>query len=135
MLLGRWEYATPAPARRPETVPPPALATGLAVAFVIDSVAGSTFFGRMGRWFMGDVGIAPSLFGRITGRIDSASVTMTIPYTRSGLEAITVVGRLVAPDSIAIASAMRGSEPGPFASGRGAYLIRTARGAPLTGKP
>src|SRR6266571_970148 len=65
VMLGEWSYAAPS-----RIVDPPVLNTGLHVSVRVDSVEGMRFWGRVTLWFAGDVGISPSAFGRIAGRID-----------------------------------------------------------------
>lgn len=68
VMLGEWSYA--APNRSAES---PTLNTGLHVVVTIDSVEGMRFWGHVTLWFAGDVGIAPSAFGRVWGRSMTAA--------------------------------------------------------------
>ena len=117
-LLGRWEYV----ARRP-----PTRGAGLLVTLELDSAAGMDFSGRVARWFAGDMGVSPAAFGPVSGRIDGATVTITIPFASAAVARVDVQARLVAADTLQIASSRRGNGPGPFAAG--SRFARTRRRA------
>jgi tungstate transport system substrate-binding protein len=122
-LAGRWEYvALPrgAPAQAP------ALATGLQVTLAFDSSAGDSAFGKVTRWFAGDVGVSPGNFGLVRARASGAEVELVIPFRRGGAPAITVQGTLVGADTLAINDVHQGDAPGPFARGPGAAFARIA---------
>jgi len=119
LMLGEWSYA--APSRSSES---PTLNTGLHVVVTIDSVGDRRFWGRITLWFAGDVGIAPSGFGRITGRIDEHNgVTLEIPRASS---TVMVVGDL-AGDVLTVRDCQSGAEheSGPFARGTAFERVTT----------
>jgi hypothetical protein len=120
-LLGRWEYVAPPRAG------PPTRRAGLLVTLELNSAAGTDFSGRVARWFAGDVGVSPAAFGAVSGRIDGATVTLAIPFASAAAPQVDVRARLIAADTLQIASSRRGNEPGPFAAG--ARFVRTRRGA------
>ncbi len=130
VMFGRWEYVAPAkpPARAPT------LGAGLLVALEIDSAQGPLFYGRVARWFAGDAGTPPSAFGPVTGTVSEQWVQLAISFTRTGASQITVGARLAGADTLAIETATRGNDPGPFAQGPGAIFVRTRKG-PATSKP
>ena len=75
VMLGEWSYRAP---RRLEAAS--TLNAGLQVRIAIDSLDGMRFWGHVTLWFAGDVGIAPSTFGRVAGRLgDSARATVAAP--------------------------------------------------------
>lgn len=120
VLLGRWEYV--APATRPRHHP--ALGAGFRVAVQFDSAAGNQAFGRVVTWFAGDVGLAPTMFGRVEGEVSQDGNTrMSIPFARAEGPAMTISGRL-AGDTLAITDARQGDEPGPFSTAAGAAFVR-----------
>ncbi len=124
VLLGRWEYV---PAPRLSAPLGPTLGTGLQVMLELDSAAGGTAYGRVGRWFAGDVGIHASAFRPVTAELgDGGRVTVTIPLARTDLAPITVVATQRGGDTLAIVRARQGNDPGPFAAGAGAMFLRTA---------
>src|SRR5712692_1080773 len=100
VLLGRWEYVPPARLAAPL---PPTLGMGLQVMLELDSAAGRTAYGRVGRWFSGDVGIRGSAFGPVT----------VVASRRGG-------------DTLVIDHARQGNDAGPFAAGPGVMFLRTA---------
>ena len=119
VMLGEWSYAAPN-----GIVDPPALNTGLHVSVMVDSVDGMRFWGHVTLWFAGDVGIAPSGFGRIAGRIDEHNgVTLEIPRES---RAVMVVGDL-AGDVLTVRDCQSGAEPepGPFARGTAFERVTT----------
>lgn len=121
-LLGRWEYV--APRSRPPARP--SLGAGLQVSLELDSAAGPTAHGRVGRWFAGDMGVRPAAFGPVTAQLgDSGRVTITIPATRPEVAAITVLTARRGDDTLAIIHSARGNDAGPFAEGPGARFVRT----------
>ena len=112
VMLGEWSYA--APNRSGES---PTLNTGLHVVVMIDSVEDRRFWGRVTLWFAGDVGISPSAFGRVAGRIaEHNGVTLEIPRHSRGQSAVMVVAEL-AGDVLTIHDCYSGADSGPFASG------------------
>jgi len=111
-MLGEWSYSSPHALRES-----PALNTGLRVQIRIDSLDGMRFSGHVTVWFAGDVGIPPSAFGRLAGRIDEHNgVTLEIPRHAPGQSAVTVVGEL-AGDVLTVHDCYSGVDAGPFASG------------------
>lgn len=124
VLLGRWEYVPPA---RVSTPLRPTLGTGLQVMLELDSAAGGTAYGRVGRWFSGDVGIRGSAFGPVTAELsDGGQVTITIPPARTNVAPITVVASRRGGDTLVIDRARQGNDAGPFAAGPGVMFLRTA---------
>jgi hypothetical protein len=112
VMLGEWSYR--APNRIAE---PPSLKTGLHVLVMVDSVEDLRFWGRVTLWFAGDVGISPSAFGRVTGRIDEHNgVTLEIPRQLPAQVAVTVMAELVG-DVLTVHDCYSGADAGPFASG------------------
>jgi tungstate transport system substrate-binding protein len=104
-LEGTWEYQAPG--------------GGLVVTLVFDSIAGADVFGRVTRWFAGDVGRPAGTFGRVAGHTDGQGVAFTIPFAQSGIPPIRARGALRG-DTLTIVSDERG---GPFAPG--ASFVRT----------
>jgi hypothetical protein len=93
------------------------LNTGLHVVVTIDSVEEMRFWGRVTLWFAGDVGISPSAFGRVAGRIDEHNgVTLEIPRRSPSQVAVTVMAELVG-DVLTVRDCYSGADAGPFASG------------------
>lgn len=93
----------------------------------LDSAAGETAYGRVGRWFSGDVGIRGSAFGQVTAELgDSGRVTITIPPAHTKVAPITVVANRRGGDTLAIVDARQGSDAGPLTAGPGAMFLRTA---------
>ena len=95
VLLGRWDYARAA-ARRGS----PSLNAGLHVTLAIDYVADADFGGRVERWFSGDVGVSPDVFGPVVGTMETREqLTLTIPLARPGAPTLrdvgTVAGRVL----------------------------------------
>ncbi len=124
VLLGRWEYAPPARLAAPL---PPTLGMGLQVMLELDSAAGGTAYGRVGRWFSGDVGIRGSAFGPVTAELgDGGRVTITIPPARTDVAPIRVVASRRGGDTLVIDHAGQGNDAGPFAAGPGVMFLRTA---------
>jgi hypothetical protein len=118
-LVGLWEYIhAPRTARTT-----PSLNAGLQVSLEIDSATPDHFSGSVARWFAGDVGVKPSNFGRVTGRIDGSAITLTIPFAHSNAAPIAITARRVADDTLEIVTASRTVEPG-------ARFVRTRRGSP-----
>ena len=68
VMLGEWSYAS-----AHVVAAAPDLNTGLRVQISIDSLDGMRFWGRVTLWFVGDVGITPSAFGRVSGTVDGSS--------------------------------------------------------------
>jgi len=112
VMLGEWSYR--APHRFDES---PTLNAGLQVHISIDSLAGMRFWGRVTLWYAGDVGISPSTFGRVAGRLgDSNRVSLEIPRASTEGSTVMVMGEL-AGDVLTIRDCYSGAEAGPFASG------------------
>jgi hypothetical protein len=112
VMFGEWSYATPRVATEELT-----LNAGLRVQIDIDSLDGMRFWGHVTLWFAGDVGISPSAFGRIAGRIDEHNgVTLEIPRASPSQLAVMVVGEL-AGDVLTVHDCYSGADAGPFASG------------------
>jgi hypothetical protein len=123
-LLGRWEYVAPRHAHVPT---PPTLSAGLQVTLEVDSAAGRTAYGRVGRWFAGDMGLPPTAFAGITAVLDdSARLIVTIPAARAGVPGFTIVASQLGSDTLQIIHALRGNDAGPFAEGPGALFVRTS---------
>ena len=117
VMLGRWQYATPATSRDG-----PSLNAGLQVTLAIDSVDNADFRGRVERWFSGDVGISPDVFGSIAGTmVTSQQVVLTIPLARAGAPTLKIVG-VVTNDVLTVSECWMAEQPGPFAVG--AELVR-----------
>ena len=112
VMLGEWSYVSPHVAGAA-----PELNAGLRAQIGIDSLDGMRFGGRVTLWFAGDVGISPSGFGRIAGRIDEHNgVTLEIPRSSPSQLAVMVVGEL-AGDVLTVHDCYSGADAGPFASG------------------
>jgi hypothetical protein len=93
------------------------LNTGVHVLISIDSVEATCFWGRVTLWFSGDVGISPSAFGRVAGRIDEHNgVTLEIPRRSPGQVTVTVMAELVG-DVLTVHDCYSGVDSGPFAIG------------------
>jgi hypothetical protein len=123
-LLGRWEYVPPARLAAPSR---PTLGIGLQVMLELDSAAGGTAYGRVGRWFAGDVGIPGSAFGPVTAELgDSGRVTITIPHAHATVAPLTVVTTRRGIDTLDIVDARQGNDAGPITAGPGAIFLRTA---------
>ena len=112
IMVGEWSYRAP---HRPDESP--TLNAGLQVRITVDSLEGLRFWGRVTFWFAGDVGIAPSAFGRVWGQIDDGSgVMLEIPRASLGQAAVRVVGEL-AGDVLTVHGCSSGADAGPFAVG------------------
>jgi hypothetical protein len=112
VMLGGWTYDSPTIG---DHAPSPN--TGLHVTLAVDSVQGMRFFGRVTRWFSGDVGIAPDAFGPLTGSVDGAGgVTVVIARAVPGTPSLTTTGE-IAGDVLTVRDSWFGAEPGPFPSG------------------
>ena len=118
VLLGRWDYF---PASRAPATQAPALGGGLQVTLEFDSVSGGTAYGRVRRWFAGDVGISPRAFGQVVGRVIGGEVELTLSRPRLIIVQAALVGR----DTLAITTSRISSDPGPFAQDPGAKFVRT----------
>ena len=119
-LLGRWEYVAPSAT----TSAGPSLGAGFRVTIEFDSTAGPSAFGRVTQWFAGDVGLAPTLFGRVACAVTPhGAASLTIPFARSAGPAVTVEG-LLQGDTLRIKTARRGDEQGPFSTAAGAAFVR-----------
>jgi len=111
-MLGDWSYAS-VPAARDL----PSLNGGLQVSMAIDSPDGMRFRGRVTRWFAGDVGESPAVFGPITGWVDgNGGVTVLMARATLGAPTLTIVGAL-AGDVLTVRKSWLGAEPGPFLAG------------------
>lgn len=130
VMLGRWQYAAP-----PMGGEGPSLNAGLQVTLAIDAVDNADFRGRVERWFSGDVGISPDVFGSIAGTmVTGQDVILTIPFARSGAPSLRIVGA-VANDVLTVSECWMGEELGPFRVGAqfvrlDARAERTVGGAP-----
>src|SRR5260370_2491741 len=123
VLLGRWEYVPPA---RLAARLPPTLGMGLQVMLELDSAAGGTAYGRVGRWFSGDVGIRGSAFGPVTAELgDGGRVTITIPPARTEVAPITVVASRRGGATLVLDHARQCNDAEPFAAGPRAQLPST----------
>lgn len=95
----------------------PSLNAGLLVTIVIDSANGMRFAGHVGRWFAGDVGIPPGVFGPVTGRVDGqGGVTIVIAYAAPDNPPLTISGS-VGADVVTVRESSVGAQPGPFPAG------------------
>src|SRR5439155_386864 len=116
LLLGTWEYVAPrraVPAR-------PSLGAGLRVSLQFDSTAHDTAFGRVVRWFAGDVGKPPATFGTVTGVVTGDGVvSIAIPSAMAGVAPITLTATVAGRDTLTITTAS-------FAQGPAALLVRSA---------
>jgi hypothetical protein len=102
----------------------PSLGAGLIVELEIDSVAGKKFWGRVIRWFAGDMGIASSTFDRVVGEVtDSGTANFTIPFARDAAAPLFVSG-VLRGDTLTIERALRREEPGPFSTAIGSAFVR-----------
>jgi len=87
-LFGTWQYHSGV--ARDTTRP--SLNAGLQFALTFDSVAGRAAFGRVSRWFAGDVGALPGTFGRVVATVDSVGMaTVVVPYARGNAELLQFV--------------------------------------------
>lgn len=112
VMLGEWSYSSPQALRAS-----PALNTGLRVQIRIDSLDGMRFSGHVTLWFAGDVGIASSAFGPVSGTVDDTNgVTMVIPREPTVSRPLLVMGE-VTDDVLTVRDCSVGTEPGPFAPG------------------
>src|SRR5260370_2748457 len=124
VLVGRWQNAPPARLAAPL---PPTLGMGLQVMLELDSAAGGTAYGRVGRWFSGDVGIRGSAFGPVTAELgDGGPVTITIPPARTDVAPLTVVASHPGRPTLVLDHARQGNDAGPFAAGPRASFLPTA---------
>ena len=95
----------------------PSLGAGLLVTSVVDSVDSTWFRGHVGRWFSGDVGVSPAVFGPVTGSVtERGSVTIVIAYAAPDTPALTIWGS-VAADVVTVRESSAGTQPGPFRAG------------------
>ena len=111
VMRGAWRYeSTPVVRHSP-------LNEGLKVTIAIDSIDRMRFRGQVTRWFAGDVGVAPTAFGPVSGWVDGhGAVTVLIAPADPGPVTLTVVGALD-HDILTIRESWRGSDPGPFRAG------------------
>lgn len=110
IMLGEWSYH--APSQRPDT---PTLNAGVRVSVVIDSLDATRFWGRVTLWFAGDVGVAPSTFGRVSGSIaDRSGVTIRIPREPADDHPLMIIGE-VSGDVLTVLDCRAGADTGPFA--------------------
>jgi len=109
-MLGEWSYAS-----AHVVAAAPDLNTGLRVQISIDSLDGMRFWGRVTLWFVGDVGITPSAFGRVSGTVDG-STGVTLLISRADERSLMVMAELTA-DVLTVHECLVGAEPGPFAAG------------------
>lgn len=111
-MLGEWRYDA-----APRVAAASSLNTGLHVALVVDSVAGTGFRGRVTLWLAGDVGIAPSRFGPVTGSVDQDErVRLAITPSASYGPVVSMAGTLVG-DMLIVRESWSGTGRGPFLSG------------------
>jgi len=120
VMLGEWSYSSPQALRAS-----PALNAGLRVQIGIDSLDGTRFFGHVTQWFVGDVGISPVEFGRVSGSIDENNgVMLAIPRVSSNRQPLKVMGEL-AGDVLIVVECYVGTEPGPFVASTAFLRFRT----------
>jgi len=114
MMLGEWTHS------RAPSIPPaaPALSAGFFVSITIDSARGSRFWGHVGQWFVGDVGLPANGFGPVTGSLDSAYgvVLQVASGGANGLAVLQIEGQIDG-DVLTVRASWMGPEPGPFPSG------------------
>ena len=111
-MLGEWNYSS-----APVASDRPSLNAGLLVTIAVESCDAVHFRGCITRWFAGDVGVSPDVFGPVTGSMDGNDrVTVLIPRSAPGGPTLAMVGVLSA-DVLTVLESRIGSEPGPFAVG------------------
>ena len=111
-MLGEWSYSS-APVTRDKR----SLSAGLLVTIAVESVDAMHFRGRITRWFAGDVGISPDVFGPVTGSMDSNDqVTVVIPRTAPGGPTLMIVA-LLSGDILTVLESHSDAAPGPFPAG------------------
>ena len=109
VMLGEWSYRKPAP-----VTGTPMLNAGTLVSVRIDSVEDVRFWGRVTLWFVGDVGVAPSTFGRVRGSVGEGNgVSLVIPMEAPNRRPLMIRGE-VTGDVLTVLDCYMGAEPGPF---------------------
>ena len=108
-MLGEWNYSS-----APVAYDRPSLVAGLLVTIVVESADGMHFRGRVTRWFAGDVGVAPDVFGPVTGSMDgNDQVTVLISRTAPGEPTLAIVG-VLSGDVLTVLESRLEATPGPF---------------------
>ena len=108
-MLGEWNYSS-----APVAYDRPSLVAGLLVTIVVESADGMHFRGRVTRWFAGDVGVAPDVFGPVTGSMDgNDQVTVLISRTAPGEPPLAIVG-VLSGDVLTVLESRLEATPGPF---------------------
>ena len=111
-MLGAWSYSSASDARDK-----PSLGAGLLVTIAVESVDAMHFRGRITRWFAGDVGVSPDVFGPVAGSMDGNDrVTVLIPRAAPGGPTLTIIG-LLSADVLTVLESHSESAPGPFPTG------------------
>ena len=114
VMVGEWTHSRALNA----AADPPSLSAGLSVSIVVDSARGRLFWGHVSRWFVGDVGLAASQFGPVSGTIDSSSgVVMRIAATPAQASLPLRIDGQVTGDLLTVQSSWSGAQPGPFPQG------------------
>jgi len=108
-MLGEWNYSS-----APVAYDRPSLNAGLLVTIVVESSDGMHFRGRITRWFAGDVGVSPDVFGPVTGSMDGNDrVTVLIPRMAAGAPTLAISG-VLSGDVLTVLESRLEAAPGPF---------------------
>ena len=111
-MLGEWNSSS-----APVASDRPSLNAGLLVTIAVESCDAVHFRGRITRWFAGDVGIAPDVFGPVTGSMDgNDQVTVRISRTAPGEPTLAIVG-VLSGDVLTVLESHIEAAPGPFPAG------------------
>jgi hypothetical protein len=111
-MLGEWNYSS-----APVAYDRPSLVAGLLVTIVVESVDVMHFRGRVTRWFAGNAGVAPNVFGPVTGSMDGNDhVTVLISRTAPGEPTLAIVG-VLSGDVLTVLESRSEAAPGPFPAG------------------
>jgi hypothetical protein len=114
VLLGDWSLASDPPTPRP----------GFRLRVTIDSVQGSSFFGRLTLYFSGDVGGDPNAYEPFVGTVDTdGTVAFTISRRDPAMLGIGVVGRLEA-DTILADTLVIGPDTATSIPGRSWFFVK-----------
>ncbi len=101
-LVGAWTLGATAPAG--------SVGAGLQLDFHIDSVRSSSVFGRLTRFFAGDVGLDASRFSRFSGTLDQDSlISLTVSTDDDPASTISVSG-MVRANSIDVTELLLGRD-------------------------